>query len=213
MKRLQLPRAPDPQLLLARLEELRLNLRSRDPDELARYTGASFHPDGRGGGEFILPVWDQPMRITFPQLAIGEMNTAREPGAAIQALILYYLHTCDGAPPGERFIAFSELPEGKFYTQAFQGYTGKELAKHFGDRQAFEQAATQLGGIRYPHGESSYVFNLFPRVRLLAVYWQGDEDFPSNCQILFSEKVNHHLPTDACAIVGSILSRRLLAVR
>jgi hypothetical protein len=43
------------------------------------------------------------------------------------------------------------------------------------------------------------------------VTWEGDEDFPSTYQILFDAAVSHHLPTDACAILGSILTHRLTA--
>lgn len=211
MRRIELPHAPDPQLLLARLGELRAALRLRDPIELAERTGAVFHPDQQGG-EFVLPMWGQPMQIAFPQFEVID-SAGREAGIASQALILYYFSTSDGTPAGEEFISFSELPDGRFYTQAFQGYTGAELIRRFRDRQTFERAATQLGGTPYPHGESAFVFDLFPRAKLLVVYWQGDEDIPSNCQVLFDSAVAHHLPTDACAIAGSILTRRLIAIR
>jgi len=212
LKKTELPRAPDPQLLLARLDELRAALRAREPFELAERTGAVFHPNSQGGGEFALPMWEQPMYITFPQFEVRDA-AGREAGIASQALTLYHFHTSDGAAPGEGFIAFSDLPDGRFYAQAFQGYTGYELARRFPQRRDFEQAALRLGGALYPHGESAFLFNLFPRVKLLVVYWQGDEDLPSSCQVLFNSAIAHHLPTDACAIAGSILTRRLLAAR
>jgi hypothetical protein len=43
-----------------------------------------------------------------------------------------------------------------------------------------------------------------------AVYWQGDEDFPSTCQLLFDASVSRCLPTDACAVLGSALTRMLI---
>jgi hypothetical protein len=52
---------------------------------------------------------------------------------------------------------------------------------------------------------------MLPRVSLLTVYWQGDEDFPSSAQILFGVEVKHYLPTDACAIAGSMLTRQLVS--
>jgi len=48
---------------------------------------------------------------------------------------------------------------------------------------------------------------------LLAVYWQGDEDFPSTCQVLFDASASHYLPTDAYAILGSTLTRRLIKTK
>ena len=44
----------------------------------------------------------------------------------------------------------------------------------------------------------------------MVTYWLGDEDFPSSCKILFDESASHYLPIDGCAILGSMLVRRLL---
>jgi len=128
-----------------------------------------------------------------------------------QAFLLYYLSTADGAPLTGKWISFSELQDGRFYIQAFQGYTGQELVRAFDDdRFAFEQAAQALGGISHPLGDAAYIFQALPNAPLLAVYWQGDEDFPASCQILFDAAANHYLPTDAYAILGSFLTRMLI---
>jgi hypothetical protein len=132
-------------------------------------------------------------------------------------MVLYYFNTCDGTPMAASWIAFSELTDGRFYNQAFQGYTGRELVKAFGnDLEAFERAARNAGGEKRfpmagaPLGDAAFAYQALPRVPLLVVYWLGDEDFPPNSQILFDAAVSHHMPTDACAILGSSLTRRLL---
>ena len=62
-------------------------------------------------------------------------------------------------------------------------------------------------------GDKSFSFSVLPYVSLLAVCWQGDEDFLASYRVLFDANVSHHLPTDACAILGSILTRRLISVK
>ena len=59
-------------------------------------------------------------------------------------------------------------------------------------------------------GDRAFFFRVLPKVSLLAVCWLGDEDFPSSYNILFDAAVSHHLSTDACAIVGGTLTRRLI---
>jgi len=59
-------------------------------------------------------------------------------------------------------------------------------------------------------GDAAYEFQVLPMVSLLVVTWQGDEEFNSTYQILFDAAVSHHLPTDACAILGSNLTNRLI---
>ena len=130
------------------------------------------------------------------------------------ALLLYYFVTADGIPLRGQWISFTELPDGKFYNQAFQGYTGQQIARTFEDHhQRFERAAESLGGVRQYHGDVSYSFQALPHVPLMVVYWAGDEDFPSNFQILFDATASHYLPTDAYAILGSTLTRRLISVQ
>jgi len=85
------------------------------------------------------------------------------------------------------------------------------LARRFGnDLSAFEGAASRLDGMKLGYGDAAFAFHVLPRVMLAVVYHLGDEDFPATCQILFDASVSHYLPTDVCAILGSMLTRRLL---
>jgi hypothetical protein len=58
-------------------------------------------------------------------------------------------------------------------------------------------------------GDASFAFDALPRVRVAAVYYAGDEDFPASANVLFDESASHYLPTDALAGVGSALVDRL----
>jgi len=59
-------------------------------------------------------------------------------------------------------------------------------------------------------GSASFIFQALPNVHLMVTYWLGDEDFPSSCKILFDETAIHYLPIDACAILGSMLTRKVI---
>lgn len=192
--------------LAQRVDELRADLRHRDPLVLAHNTGSSY-ADGR----FELPVWDKLIFINSKDF-IGRDRTTGEPAdILIQAFLAYYFHTADGTGPSEQWIAFSGLQDGQFYSTAFQGYTGNELAKLFGDNlELFGNAAAKLGGQPYHLGDAAFVFQALPLAPILAVGWQGDEDFAPSYRILFDKNINHQLPTDACAILGSTLTRRLI---
>ncbi len=102
--------------------------------------------------------------------------------------------------------------DGRFYNQAFQGYTGAELQRHFkNDPEALRQAALNASGslIEDSPGDFAFYFQALPRFPLLLVIWEGDEDFPPSFQLLFDAAAAHYLPTDACAILGSSLTSRL----
>lgn len=193
-----------------RLDELRVRLAAADPARLAQTTGAQIKRLD-AAGTLSLPLWGRVAEIAFPGYEARWAASGAPVSPFEQAMLLYYLTSADGAPLAGSWISFSDLPDGRFYVQAFNGYTGQELAHHFGDdRFAFEAACQALGGAPHPLGDAAYIFQALPNVPLLAVYWQGDEDFPAACQVLFDAAASHYLPTDAYAILGSTLTRRLI---
>jgi hypothetical protein len=127
-------------------------------------------------------------------------------------MLLYYLLTADGIDLADRWISFRELPDGAFYNQAFQGYSGKRVADHFGeDLEAFHTAVRQLGGFQLTAlAPAAYAFNPLPRIRLALAMWPGDEDFPSRATVLFDAHADHYMTTDGLALLGSGLARRVI---
>ena len=161
-------------------------------------------------GEFRLSLFDSPVIVTYPGL-VGFDTRDNELPLSVQAVLTYYFYTSDGVPLTGQWVSFADLPDGRIYNSAFQGYSGNELVKAFGlyvDR--FRLVCEEGGGQATPMGDAAYIFYALPRLPLLVNYWCGDEDFPSSCKILFDQSVSHYLPTDVCAIIGSVLTRRIL---
>lgn len=194
------------QPLWQRLEELRTLLRRTDPGRLAERTGAHLH-----GDSLRLLVWEQPVAVDLCDFVARHMSTKLDLDPLAQVLLAYYLHTADGTLPAGTWISFTELPDGLFYAQAFQSYTGHRLSVSFGnDLHAFAAAALSAGGKAVNFGDHAFAFSFLPWVSLLVVCWQGDEDFPASYRILFDANAGHHLTTDACAVLGAVLTRRLV---
>ena len=193
------------------MNDIRAYLAKQSVTDLAQRIGAIHNPDSEDRGMLLLSVWDEDTSVTYPDFSASYTASSQKLNLVTEALLLYYLSTSDGTLQAGQLIAFSDLPGGMFYTQAFQGYTGAELARHFKDEiDRFHQAARREMGIPLRLGDAAYVFRLFPNVFVGAVCWLGDEDFPPNYQILFDAAIFHHLPTDACAIAGSQLTRKLI---
>ncbi len=214
MDKLFLLNSDRPNLLAKRVGELHVDLRQRDAAMLAANTGAVYIETKPGQGEFRLPLWGREVILAWPDFVGLDAETGERLSTLSQAILAYYFHISDGFPLAGEWVSFTELPDGKFYTAAFQGYTGHQLVKTFGnDLATFRQAAEQLGGRRETLGDAAFAFRVLPRVELLAVCWLGDEDFASSYRVLFDANVNHHLPTDACAILGGTLTRWLIKNR
>lgn len=201
-----------PNLLAQRVQALRDQLAILNPQQIAINTAANFFANQEGKGHFRFPYWQEEILLEVPTYLAISANDQKELGVAHQALILYYFITARPISLTEKWVSFTELPDGRFYNQAFQGYTGNLLRRHFGNQlERLEPAIQKLKGIEISFADRAFLFWVFPRVPLLLVYWQGDEDFPPNYQILFDACVASYLPTDACAIAGSMLTRKLIA--
>ncbi|MEJ5223842.1 MAG: DUF3786 domain-containing protein [Anaerolineales bacterium] len=195
--------------LVARLEELRQLVRLMPPATLAERAAAQFAPVNGPHGELCLTLWRAPVTVTVPEFVAHDAQHAVL-SDVLQALLLYYFHTADGAPLAGRWVSFADLPAGRMYAQAFQGYSGDALVKAFDSNlNCFKRACLAAGGHPVEAADAAFVFLALPRVPLLVTYWLGDEDFPSACNVLFDAHATHYLPIDACAVLGGMLAARV----
>ena len=205
-------RAPQPSkpALAVRVDELRETLQQVPVKILAERTGARYQAIGPGRGEFRLSLFDSPTIITHPGFVGIDMDD-NELSLPFQAVLTYYFHTGDGKPMTGQWVSFAELPDGRMYDRAFQGYSGNEIVKTFDlDVDAFRSACEKCGGVVTHSGDAAYIFHALPNMPMLVNYWCGDEDFPSSCKVLFDSSASHYLPTDVCAILGSMLTRKII---
>jgi hypothetical protein len=191
--------------LTSRVDVLRTELAQQTALVLAAMSGAELVED-----EIQLQMWGRQVKIATPAFIVRDEG-GEQLDSLTQAMLVYYLHTADGAEPSNEWMAFTELADGRFYTHAFQGYTGNELTKQFGDdMEAFRETAVLLGGTAVHFADAAFRFQILPRVALLVACWLGDDDFLTSYRVLFDTAVNHYLPTDGCAILGNMLTRRLM---
>ena len=199
----------DMDLLTFRVNELRAMLQKMIPENVARKTGSEYLQEE---GEIRIPLWDIVLHVSLSGYVVRN-SVGDELPSFLQTLVLYYLSTADGTLPSGNLVSFAELPNGRIYDRAFQGYTGDELVKKFGmDVDAYSLTCIRAGGARVDHGGDAHSFKfwVFPRVPIITKYWAGDDDFPSSCKLLFDDSVSHYLPTDACGIIGRQLTKKIL---
>ncbi len=191
----------EPKVTALRTELLRL-----PPDDIARRSGATLD-----GGRLRLAMLFDDYEVDTTDYVVSRSDGG-EVNSFIQSLVLTYLGTADGGLPAERWVTFRDLPSGSFYNQAFQGYGPDRLAKRWQlDIGGFVAACGSLGGTPIGHGDAGFAFTVLPRVDIAAIYWLGDEDFPSKASILFDANAHCYMVIDGLAILGSRLVDSILA--
>ncbi len=201
----------DQEPLERRSDELREDLFQRDVNQLAELTGTTLRSED-GESFFNFLFWGKPVQL-FSRDFLARDTESQHPLPPIhQAMIMYYFHSSKGSPPTGNWISFSELADGQFYNSAFQGYTAQKLTQYFQtDYDKFETRNDALCGIKVDFGDGAFRYQILPQIAILIVYWKGDDEFPPSYKILFEDIADYHLPTDGCAILGSMLVGKLIA--
>ena len=129
-----------------------------------------------------------------------------------RTLILQYLSLTSGVHTRGRWQSFLQLPGGMLHYAPFQDIALKPLAKAFnGKVTLLGGAAEPLGGTTVAMGDAAVQVAALPKVPLLAVLWDGDDEFPASAQILFDELASDHLSTAALWVLGCEFAKRLMA--
>ena len=192
--------------LAPKVAEIQEALKHFPPEDIAWRSGATLRDD-----QLYVTMLFQSYEIDSTTYNVRKSG-GDEASSFIASLILTYLQTADGAPSADRWISFRELPNGAFYHQAFQGYAPDRLSKRWGlDSDGFAAACRRLGSTRLEIGDAGFVLPVMPRIDIAAIYWLGDEDFPSRSSILFDANAAHYMVTDGLAILGSQLVGKILA--
>jgi len=190
------------------VERARKRLAQDDPAEVARRSGAEPLTTESG---LLLPFLTRPHRVSFPSLAIVDLESGKPPSPWLENLVLLHLDRADGEPLAHRWIAFQELPDGTFYFRAFQGYSGDALVREFGNEaDSLRPACLALAAEPAELGNVGFRFPVFPRVPVGLAYWLGDDEFAPRARFLFDGSAGHYLPTDALAVVGGWLTGRII---
>jgi hypothetical protein len=198
------------QALSERAANLRIAARAIPADVLATRTGSKLLAAGQGDARLMLMLFKEEIYVNYPSFEIFNASGGELP-VFHQVLILYYFATSTGVPLSGNWVSFADLPDGRIYAQAFQGYTGDLVAKPVGqDLGVFHKLCKRAGGEPVRFSDAAYYFQALPRVPLLLIYWPGDEEFPSTCKVLFDSESCSYLPIDACAIIGNMLVKRVL---
>ena len=174
-----------------------------DPREASARTGADF--DGEG---FTLKLVNATYRIGWPDYAI---SADREDAFALKALpgqtfLLRWLLEGKNVPARGQFKTFREMPWGELYIQPFTGRCLTRAAFTFGTRVAkFAAAMEKLGGTKLPHGDAGYELELLPGFAMRLIVWEGDDEFPPNSQILYSDNFETAFSPEDRVVAGDIL--------
>lgn len=162
-------------------------------------------------GEISVFLFGRPVKV----LAKGIIDPeGKRPGFEICVIISKYLLLCpDGDPDEKEWVSFRGMKDSGPLTAFFLNDVEKAISTRFEGRlKELENACKGMGG--YIHEmdttwDLSIGFNALPKVPLILLFNDADEEFPANCSILFERRAEKYLDAECLAMLGRLLFSRL----
>jgi len=175
-----------------------------DPVEAAQRCGVKYDAER---GVFTMRLMYVDYEISWPKFAI----TSEDPNGfalknlpAQMLLIRFLLEGCASVGSG-KFLTYREMPWGDVYLKPFTGRCITRAAFTFGTRlQAFQKALDNSQAIRLNNGDASYQLEIMPGYDVQIIVWEGDDEFPPNTQILFSDNFPKAFSAEDRTVVGDL---------
>ena len=158
------------------------------------------------GAEFTLRLLGREFAIAHPGYAIRALDGGTVPPLPTQTFLLRYLLEGKNIKWNGQWKTFREMPWGEMYIQPYTGRVLTRAAFTFGTRiDAFRHAAEKMGAVKLPHGDAGYQFELVSGYRMQILVWEGDDEFPPNAQVLYSDNFETGFAPEDRVVAGDIL--------
>lgn len=173
-----------------------------DPaDAVSRLTDVKW--DGK---EFYVNLLGRVYAIAHPAYGIRALDGRNLPPLPTQTFLLRYLLEGKTVESSGNWLTFREMPWGELYIKPYTGRVLTRAAFTFGTRvEAFRAAAEKLGGLSLKHGDAGFEFPLIGGYTMRILVWAGDEEFPPNAQVLYSDNFASGFAAEDRVVAGDIL--------
>jgi len=158
------------------------------------------------GKEFTLNLLGRDFAISHPDYAIRALDEGNLPPLPVQTFLLRYLLESKDVSWAGQWKTFREMPWGEMYIKPYTGRVLTRAAFTFGTRvAAFKAAAEKMGAEAVKHGDAGYRFDLIGGYQMQILVWEGDDEFPPNAQVLYSDNFAEGFAAEDRVVAGDIL--------
>lgn len=156
--------------------------------------------------EFYVNLLGRNYAISHPEYAIRAVDGGKVPPLSVQTFLLRWLLEGRKLPWNGGWKTFREMPWGEMYIKPYTGRVLTRAAFTFGTRlEAFRAACEKLGASPMPHGDAGYLFRLLEGFEMQILVWEGDDEFPPNAQVLYSDNFAEGFAAEDRVVAGDIL--------
>ncbi len=165
------------------------------------------------GNQIQLPFFNKDYLVS----SNGIVDAAGNPPEYMACVVIakYILSCPEKSYHDTEWVSFKDFKRTSHFTNGnfFTNDTERTIAKHFSGRlDELSNAGGELGGIHHEMEtkyDLSMQFSALPRISLLLLFNDGDEEFPAQCTVLFQKHAEFYLDPESLIMTGVFLARNL----
>ena len=186
-----------------------------DPERIASTAGADAVDSGPKRFSFRLIFFGAPVCVRFDgeALAVTRENGTGDLSLPEKILVCHYLIGSLRASAKGECITFREIPDGRFYEDAFSRRAKIPFLNAFGnDGELFRRAARVFNARTVDTNGIGMAFDIFPFISIQIILWPGDDEFAPEASFLYAPDVHQRLSAEDIAVMSGQLVYRLAAI-
>ena len=158
------------------------------------------------GRHVIIPFFGKPYRVSDKGISDP---TNRRPHLSVSVILCKYLLMCPMIEPLEgSWMSYKDFKDAAPLIRAFYNTVSHPIFETFSGRLTeLEKAGQKIGGYASAEAFSydlSMRFDALPKVPLLLLFNDKDDEFPSQCSVLFEKRAEKFLDMECLAMVGML---------
>ena len=178
-----------------------------DPAEISARLNLPFENNA-----FCVTLLGKEYVIVHPTAEIVGADDHIGPALPVQTFLLRYLLESKLVQWRGQWKTFREMPWGEMYIKPYTGRVLTRAAFTFGTRvEKFRAACEKLGAVALPNGDAGFEFTLVGDFRLRILVWAGDEEFPPNAQVIYTDNFAEGFAAEDRVVAGDILISHIKA--
>jgi hypothetical protein len=164
---------------------------------------------------YVVPFLNAEFLCSFEQRCIGPLTGGAftTPDFPFYLVLLHYLLEAQPTELSGRLIGEKEIPGGEVFFRGPHGLPLAPLTALFGRQpDLFRAVAETMGGTPVQMGDLGFQFRVLPRIPLVLILWEGDDEFEPEMLLRFDSTITSQLERlDAIWALANVFSKSLQA--
>jgi len=167
------------------------------------------------GDRLIIPFFNRQYHVSKNGITDASGN---RPDYVVCVILAKYILLCpDTMHHDTEWVSFKDFKRTSHFTNVnyFASDTEQAIETHFTGRlEDLMKAGEKIGGVQNEMNMSYDLgirFNALPRISLLLLFNDRDEEFPAKCTVLFQKHAEFYLDPESLGVTGAFLAKSLKA--